>query len=69
LYLAGSRPSQRLLTTDSLSVLKFFSCIVMQAIPYVNGTLYSLLAHPEINVKAKLMDLSDMLKLYLKVSS
>jgi hypothetical protein len=41
----------------------------MQAIPYVNGTLYSLLAHPEINHEAKHMGLCDMLKLYLKVSA
>ncbi|PNF30854.1 LisH domain-containing protein ARMC9, partial [Cryptotermes secundus] len=39
-----------------------------QAIPYVNGALYSLLAHPQINDEAKHMGLCDMLEFYLKNS-
>jgi hypothetical protein len=41
----------------------------MQAIPFVNGTLCSLLAHPEINLEAKRMGLCDKLILHLKVSA
>jgi hypothetical protein len=41
----------------------------MQAIPYVNGTLYSLLAHPQLNHEAKRMGLCSVLEFYLKVSA
>ncbi|XP_069681051.1 lisH domain-containing protein ARMC9-like isoform X2 [Periplaneta americana] len=41
---------------------------VAQAVPYVNGTLYSLLAHPQLNAEARRMGLCSMLELYLKHS-
>ncbi|XP_021928182.1 lisH domain-containing protein ARMC9-like isoform X3 [Zootermopsis nevadensis] len=39
---------------------------VVQAIPYVNGTLYSLLAHPQLNHEAKRLRLCGVLEFYLK---
>jgi len=41
---------------------------VTQAIPYVNGTLYSLLAHPQLNHEAKHIGLCGVLEYYLKNS-
>lgn len=48
---------------------RIFLCwFLLQAIPYVNGTLYSLLAHPQLNHEAKHMGLCGVLEYYLKVS-
>jgi hypothetical protein len=35
----------------------------------VNGTLYSLLAHPQLNREAKRMELCGVLEFYLKVGA
>lgn len=50
-------------------ILKMYMFIIsFQAMPYVNGTLYSLLANQQINHEAKKMGLSDILEYYHKVS-
>ena len=48
--------------------LCWYFFLFLQAIPYVNGTLYSLLAHPQLNHEAKHMGLCGVLEYYLKVS-
>jgi hypothetical protein len=53
----------------ALLCCKLLYCSVVQAIPYVNGTLYSLLVHPQLNHEAKRMGLCSVLEFYLKVSA
>ncbi|PSN46182.1 LisH domain-containing protein ARMC9 [Blattella germanica] len=52
------------------TVLKLLTALLgtetTQAIPYVNGTLYSLLAHPQLNHEARRMGLCGVLEYYLK---
>ncbi|KAJ9591199.1 hypothetical protein L9F63_002270 [Diploptera punctata] len=54
------------------TVLKLLTALlgteITQAVPYVNGTLYSLLAHPQLNHEAKRMGLCSVLEYYLKHS-